>query len=546
MNLANNSFQIFLSNQRSFDSNAIALTRQSLEDLLKQLPTKEKQVIQLHDALLFTLAYPASHEIFQLAEAVMVVLVQTVTQKVKTDANAFYNSGITGSLVCAKFGLLLNQYLIEQNLHTLELAGIDGESSDLVTKLNFTLNTIEQELMPSEAGYFKQWQKHYIPAIKGKRERLAYFIQAIMQMNGSISYRENLLLNFELYTQFSLDAHLLGLSLGRLPQATIHLHQNGIKKKVSIKEVMDLGKPQPIKLKPEEQEKLVQLARGSMASLLRETDTFTYAQTHETELFQMGDGIQIALYYMIPEQKFALQSYVGYLLFKNGLPMAYGGCWILTKQAAFGVNVLPPYRGGESSLVVAQLLRLYSFRFGLNRFTVDPYQIGKGNSDGIASGAFWFYYKLGFRPKQKNLFDLAELEVKKMEVEKGYRTPAKTLVKLADADIFIDLKEALDESIDLSNISRAISAHINLHFQGNRHLALESARKKAWKKAELKIKSDSFASHILVLLDAKQAFEKLSKSQLQQILTAFDLKGFAEAKAHISFQKIKSFEKLLS
>jgi hypothetical protein len=546
MNLETNPFQIFLLNQRSFDLNAVALTKQSLEELLKQLPTKEKQVIQLHEALLFTLAYPATLEIFQLAEAVMLVLVQTVTQKVKKDANAFYNSGITGSLVCAKFGLLLNQYLLEQNIETLELAGIDGESSDLVTKLNFTLNTIEQELMPDEAGYFKQWQKQYIPDIKSKRERLAYFIHAIMQMNGSISYRENLLLNFDLYSQFSLDLKLLGLSLGRLPQATIHLHQKGIRKKVSIQEVMDLGKPQQIKLKLKEQEKLVQLARGSMASLLRETDTFTYAQIHETELFQMGEGIQIALYYMIPEQKFALQSYVGYLLFKNGLPMAYGGCWILAKQAAFGVNVLPPYRGGESSLVVAQLLRLYCFRFGLNRFTVDPYQIGKGNSDGIASGAFWFYYKLGFRPKQKSLFDLAELEVKKMELEKGYRTPAKTLVKLADADIFIDLQGAIDESIELSNISRTISTHVNSHFQGNRKLALESARKKAKKFAKLKIKSDSFASHILVFLDAKQAFEKLSKSQLQQILTAFDLKGSAEAKAHASLQKIKSFGQLLS
>lgn len=546
MNTAVQSFQTFIINQRNFDINAVTLTQQSLESLLQQLPSKEKQLIQLHEALLFTLAYSANAEIYRLAEAVMALLVQTVTQSVKVNPNSFYNSGITGSLVCAKFGLLLNQYLLEQNLHTLELAGIDGESSDLVTKLNFTLNTIEQELMPSEAGYFKQWQKHYIPSIKDKRERLAYFIQAILQMNGSISYRENLLLNFELYTQFSLDVHLLGLSLGRLPQATIHLHRTGIKKKVSIHEVMELGKPQQIKLKLKEQEKLVQLARGSMASLLRETDTFTYAQTHETELFQMGRGIQIALYYMIPEQKFALQSYVGYLLFKNGLPMAYGGCWILAKQAAFGVNVLPPYRGGESSLVVAQLLRLYSFRFGLNRFTVDPYQIGKGNSDGIASGAFWFYYKLGFRPKQKNLFDLAEMEVKKMEVEKGYRTPAKTLVKLADAEIFMDLKGAIDESVDLSTISRAISTHVNLHFQGNRNLALESARKKALKITKLKIKSDSFASHILVLLDAKQAFEKLNKSQLQQILTAYDLKGSAEAKAHISLQKIKSFEKLLS
>ena len=283
MNLETNPFQIFLLNQRSFDLNAVALTKQSLEELLKQLPTKEKQVIQLHEALLFTLAYPATLEIFQLAEAVMLVLVQTVTQKVKKDANAFYNSGITGSLVCAKFGLLLNQYLLAEKLQTLELSGVDGHNSELVAKLTFTLDSVEQELMPDDAGYFNKWQKRYLPGIKNSKNLLDYYIHACMEMQGSIAYKESIFLNFQLFTEFSLDSKLLGLSNGRLGIGSNHIHTQGIQKKCTIEEVFLQGKPKQVKLQANQQAHLVRLARGSMASLLRETDTFSYAQEHETE-----------------------------------------------------------------------------------------------------------------------------------------------------------------------------------------------------------------------------------------------------------------------
>ncbi|MBK9983286.1 MAG: hypothetical protein IPP15_12935 [Saprospiraceae bacterium] len=57
-----------------------------------------------------------------------------------------------------------------------------------------------------------------------------------------------------------------------------------------------------------------------------------------------------------------------------------------------------PFRNGESAFILAQLLRVYKHVFKLSYFEVEPYQFGLDNPEGIASGAFWFYYRFGFRP----------------------------------------------------------------------------------------------------------------------------------------------------
>ena len=77
---------------------------------------------------------------------------------------------------------------------------------------------------------------------------------------------------------------------------------------------------------------------------------------------------------------------------------------------------------------------------GATAFTLDPYQIGHENEEGIESGAFWFYRKLGFRSMRPELVTLAEKEEKKIATLKGYRTPARTLRKLAEGPMIFQLR----------------------------------------------------------------------------------------------------------
>jgi hypothetical protein len=71
----------------------------------------------------------------------------------------------------------------------------------------------------------------------------------------------------------------------------------------------------------------------------------------------------------------------------------------------------------------------------VQRFVVNPYQFGAGNTEGITSGAFWFYYRLGFRPSSPGLAEVAAKEWRRLQRGSGLRTPAATLSQLAGGDL---------------------------------------------------------------------------------------------------------------
>lgn len=536
---------VFILHKDYSPKGVIELEKQLKVWLKNPLPKLESSVKERHDVLLFIIAYPANAAILDLAQQLMNKLVQAVKKEQKRKVNFLYNSGITGSLVCAQFGLWLNQYLCQQNLDKLYVESFEPDEADLVNTLGYTLDNLEQETLNGQLVYFKDWNRKFVGIKKNKEAMLRYLVSASMQLAGSVAYRENKFSHLQLYTSFLLQESLLGISLGRAPFASIMLHPDGLEKKYSLKEGLELGSPRGYKLTLENKAFLVRLARGTMASLLRETDTYTYAQEKETELYDMGDGLQIALYYMIPEQKFSWQSYVGFLVFKNSVPIAYGGCWLLHKQSAFGVNVLPPFRGGESSKIIAQLLRLYHYRFGVDSFTVDPYQIGKGNEEAIESGAFWFYYKLGFRPSSASLRSLAEKEFAKISKDKLYRSSRSVLLKLVNADIVWNIGTVDQKLLSIETVSDTITKHVCKNYNANRFLAQQAALAKLESVLQKKIAKSSFVNRMALSFDAIGVFEKLSVSEVQKLAEAYHLKSDSEALAFNELQKLPSFWGLL-
>jgi hypothetical protein len=74
---------------------------------------------------------------------------------------------------------------------------------------------------------------------------------------------------------------------------------------------------------------------------------------------------------------------------------------------------------------------------------VEPYQYGLGNREGLASGAFWFYWRLGFRPVVPRVRALAEGEAAKMAADASYRAPLATLRRFTASDVALDLAGGL-------------------------------------------------------------------------------------------------------
>ncbi|MBN1418998.1 MAG: hypothetical protein JXP34_09495 [Planctomycetes bacterium] len=159
----------------------------------------------------------------------------------------------------------------------------------------------------------------------------------------------------------------------------------------------------------------------------------------------VGRGARVILIGLSPASRLPLEGDYGYLILKNGMPVGYGGASPLFHQANTGIHIFEEHRGGESAFLFIQTLRVFRALLGCTRFIVSPYQAGLGNRDAIASGAYWFYDRIGFRPADPEIRAIADRERARLAARRGARTGEDVLRKLAQNDLELRLRGARRE-----------------------------------------------------------------------------------------------------
>jgi len=213
-----------------------------------------------------------------------------------------------------------------------------------------------------------------------------------------------------------------------------------------------------VELNPAELRQLIKVIRYAMPLTEREIDTASYIDDNSVRLYTLERGVMVAIHGMISQRQLPLESSVGFTLFKNGIPVSYGGTWIFGPRARFGLNILDAFRGGESGYILCQLLRVFRQVFRISYFEVESYMFGYDNPEGISTGAFWFYFKYGFRPVDKTLFRLAQQEHLKIKTRKNYRSSEKILVRFTQSNLALNLGDAV--STDVTQITGKVLAQI--------------------------------------------------------------------------------------
>jgi hypothetical protein len=104
-------------------------------------------------------------------------------------------------------------------------------------------------------------------------------------------------------------------------------------------------------------------------------------------------------------------------------------------------NLYYTFRDGETAWLYARVLGVMRKLTGVSAFSLDPYQIGHENEEGIESGAFWFYRKFGFDRYESSIQRLTRREEEKIASRKNYRTSAATLRRLAEAPMIFELDQ---------------------------------------------------------------------------------------------------------
>jgi hypothetical protein len=192
-----------------------------------------------------------------------------------------------------------------------------------------------------------------------------------------------------------------------------------------------------------ESARYIELARDAMVTRSRDLDAFSWADPEDVRLVACDDGLAFALLGVAPERRLMLESVYGALTLKNGVPIGYVLVSALFGSAEIAYNVFETYRGAEAAPVFARVLALAHRLFGARTFSIDPYQLGHfGNHEGLHSGAWWFYAKLGFWPRDPEIVPIARRELAAQRRDPKHRTDLATLDRLASAHVFLSLGNA--------------------------------------------------------------------------------------------------------
>ncbi len=228
--------------------------------------------------------------------------------------------------------------------------------------------------------------------------------------------------------------------------------------------------------------RLVRLAREAMVARSRDLDVFAYGDSRDVRLVDWGGGLQFACIGAVPERRLLLESVYGLLTLKNGVPIGYVLISAINASSEIAYNVFETWRGGESAWIYGRVLATARHLFGSDAFTIYPYQLGDDNAEALKSGAWWFYQKLGFRPRDPGVRRLMNRELLRMRRRPGHRSSIATLRKLAAENMFWHAGRPRDDVIGvlpLCDAGLAVTDFLARRFGSDRARAAAICRREA-------------------------------------------------------------------
>jgi hypothetical protein len=374
------------------------------------------QLVRLHETVLFLRAYPAGPRVLRLADEILSGFASRIEEPGAFDDAAI--SGIAGTAFSAIFSHEVARRLAARHGRSIA-ADWDGYEppGSMGSALARRLPLFSED-WPVEANIpYRQWL--------GSRG-LPWLVEHL-----SADEYEAL----RLPLSWQLGSSRATRSLARWPGRRVFYHDGPLIRRAEVSLADEMKSP-PLAVERLERgraDRLLDLILDTSAVRYRELYGFTWPDRTNVLRAEAGRGLEIYFFGVPAAHRLPLRAYHAGLFFKNGVPVGYVETLSLFERAEVGFNLYYTFREGETAWLYGRLLRLLRQLLGVTAFSVDPYQVGLHNEEAIESGAFWFYRKLGFRPMSAETARLTEKEEARMAAKPGYRTPARTLRRLAEA-----------------------------------------------------------------------------------------------------------------
>ncbi|NNF39981.1 MAG: hypothetical protein HKN64_01295 [Woeseiaceae bacterium] len=420
--------------RETFGASAASEKLQLLADLEHRSLGRAAEVERLHEALCFSRAWPDNPK-----------LLATVNRMLKNFssradltrfARALENSGIDGTDIRFKFYRVTALWLAQRCGESLHLDWRQIEDKDRLSR------TLESLALFSERGALRQYfydAPDWIDRMRNEGETDAAFLARLFTAPGP-----GAALLDHVYDELEIPFHLSAAATTPTrtqeyvrPKAIQYQRRSIQRSVVDLQQAVN-RRMRFEKVNRRQATRWVDLAKSAMVARSRDLDAFAYASADDVTRVHCRHGIQIVLIGMLPEKRYLLECEYGYLMLRNGVVVGYGTGTGLFGSCQIAFNLFPTFRGAATAELYASVLATFHKFFAADTFSVDSYQIGADNDEAIDSGAWWFYARMGFRPRDRDAIKLAEAELRKAQ-KKGYRSSKDTLRRLANYPLYFSL-----------------------------------------------------------------------------------------------------------
>ncbi|MEO8432435.1 MAG: hypothetical protein ABI592_13065 [Acidobacteriota bacterium] len=408
----------------------------------RSLPRDPPALARLHEALLFHAAYPESAAVRPRAAAILRRMPDRVRNLAErgVDLSVLDHpelAGIGGTEIATTFTYDFLRGLASRHPGSVRVDWDAFEGEDrLGAALSRLVPLVAEEALADANVPYRQW----IDAARRGRPELSWLLDRFESLPLPASERAALFDGVTLPVAWELSAAASRTAVRPLSRPFRHAAPLLSRREVDLRAEL-ASPPLPVRrLGRREAARRIDMARDANGCRYRELYGFTYGDPETARSADAGRGCEIFLFGLPPDRRLPLRAGYSAFVVKNGVPVAYVEGLALFERMEVGFNVYYTFREGESAWIYARVLKLFHEVLGVSSFSIDPYQIGFDNEEAIASGAFWFYRKLGFRSSSSFLRDLTTTEESRLARNAARRTPAATLRRLARRNILFDAR----------------------------------------------------------------------------------------------------------
>jgi hypothetical protein len=452
-----------------FGTEAAQRKQALLESLNGRRVANAQDVVRLHEALCFIRAFPDTGRVFALAGAAL----RSFAPRVRRFRKALVDTGIAGTAYHYPFGLPMARWLVGRYGDFVDIDWDEfnqREEDNLAPLLPPTSGWAETLALDDEELASDDWYQRTSATGDATHGALARLIRRLDRSGLPDEALESLYNGANLPLQWELGDSDASRTVTWIEESDPFFHTGPLRGRTGdLRAEIRRELPVMSPLAPDRARLWIDLARRSLS--VRERELYPLALANEAEVYEadVGRGVRVVLIGMLPARRLALDSNYAVFIAKNGVPVAYGGGAVLFDRVEFAVNVFPTFRQGESSFLFEQFARVFHHQFGCDAFLVERYQLGHENDEGIAAGSFWFFYKLGFTPVEKDVSRLAVAEAKRLKRSRGSRTPRALLKQLARSNVIMFLDESRTNWAEIPHtaIGIAVTRLIDSAFAGD-------------------------------------------------------------------------------